>query len=329
VRNVGGNVVESLKVSRQDKGRFTSFVDFLSKVDVQVCNKRVIESLIKAGAFDSLGHTRRGLLTVHIEALDSVLDTKRAEAVGQFDLFGSAEDAPTGSLSGVELNISDEEWDKRTLLAQEREMLGLYVSDHPLLGLEQVLSLHATMSTAGVADATSGTSATFAGLISEVQLKTSKKSGERWAIVVLEDLDGMVEVMLWAKTYTKFAHLLTEDAVVSMAVRIDKRDEEEPRVALVNMSVLDTANAQNGPVTVYIPERRITPGVMESLRNVLASHPGTTQVHLVLVLEGSTTAVRADDKLRVRVSTSLFADLKALLGPACLDAPESEQFARA
>jgi len=328
VRNVGVNVVESLKVSRQEKGRFTSFVDFLSKVDVQVCNKRVIESLIKAGAFDSLGHTRRGLLAVHIEALDSVLDTKRAEAVGQFDLFGSTEDSSTDSLGGVELNISDEEWDKRMLLAQEREMLGLYVSDHPLLGLEQVLSNHSTMTTAGVADAASGTNATFAGLISEVQLKTSRKSGERWAVVVLEDLDGMVEVMLWAKVYAKFAHLLTEDAVVSMSVRIDKRDEEEPRVALVNMSVLDTANAQSGPVTVYIPERRITAGVMESLRNVLASHAGTTEVHLVLVMDNTTTAVRADDALRVTVSTSLFADLKALLGPNCLDAPDQEMLAR-
>jgi len=327
VRNVGVNVVESLKVSRQEKGRFTSFVDFLSKVDVQVCNKRVIESLIKAGAFDSLGHTRRGLLAVHIEALDSVLDTKRAEAVGQFDLFGSSGDAPADSLGGVELNISDEEWDKRMLLAQEREMLGLYVSDHPLLGLEQVLSSHSTMTTAGVADASSGTNATFAGLISEVQLKTSRKSGERWAVVVLEDLDGMVEVMLWAKVYAKFAHLITEDAVVSMSVRIDKRDEEEPRVALVNMSVLDTANAQSGPVKVYIPERRITPGVMDSLRNVLASHSGTTEVHLVLVMDNTTTAVRADDTLRVAVSTSLFADLKALLGPNCLDAPDQELLA--
>jgi DNA polymerase-3 subunit alpha len=113
-----------------------------------------------------------------------------------------------------------------------------------------------------------------------------------------------------------------------MSVRIDKRDEEEPRVVLMNMSVLDTANAQTGPVTVYIPERRITPGVMESLRNVLASHSGTTQVHLVLVMDNATTAVRADDKLRVTVSTSLFADLKALLGPNCLDAPDQDEFAR-
>jgi DNA polymerase-3 subunit alpha len=97
----------------------------------------------------------------------------------------------------------------------------------------------------------------------------------------------------------------------------------------MNMSVLDTANAQSGPVTVYIPERRITPGVMESLRNVLASHSGTTEVHLVLVMDNTTTAVRADDTLRVAVSTSLFADLKALLGPNCLDAPDQEQFARA
>jgi DNA polymerase-3 subunit alpha len=321
VRNVGVNVVESLKVSRVAKGRFTSFGDFLAKVDVQVCNKRVIESLIKAGAFDSLGHTRRGLFAVHVESVDSVLDTKKAEAIGQFDLFGSSDDFSDDSIGGIEVNISLDEWDKKTLLAQERDMLGLYVSDHPLFGVEHVLAMSTSMPISGVADASDGAIVTLGGLVSSVQLKTTKRSGDRWAIVALEDLEGVVEVMVWPNTFTKFATLLNDDAILLMKVRIDKRDDEGPRVAALEVSVPDISAAYSGPVNVYIPETRVNAAVMDSLRQILSAHPGTTEVHLTVVQADKFVSVKTDDKLRVAPSPSLFADLKALLGAACLEAP--------
>jgi DNA polymerase-3 subunit alpha len=321
VRNVGVNVVESLKVSRVAKGRFTSFGDFLAKVDVQVCNKRVIESLIKAGAFDSLGHTRRGLFAVHVESVDSVLDTKKAEAIGQFDLFGSSDDFSDDSIGGIEVNISLDEWDKKTLLAQERDMLGLYVSDHPLFGVEHVLAMSTSMPISGVADASDGAVVTLGGLVSSVQLKTTKRSGDRWAIVALEDLEGVVEVMVWPNTFTKFATLLNDDAILLMKVRIDKRDDEGPRVAALEVSVPDISAAYSGPVNVYIPETRVNAAVMDSLRQILSAHPGTTEVHLTVVQADKFVSVKTDDKLRVSPSPSLFADLKALLGAACLEAP--------
>jgi DNA polymerase-3 subunit alpha len=321
VRNVGVNVVESLKVSRVAKGRFTSFGDFLAKVDVQVCNKRVIESLIKAGAFDSLGHTRRGLFAVHVESVDSVLDTKKAEAIGQFDLFGTSDDFSDDSIGGIEVNISLDEWDKKTLLAQERDMLGLYVSDHPLFGVEHVLAMSTSMPISGVADASDGAVVTLGGLVSSVQLKTTKRSGDRWAIVALEDLEGVVEVMVWPNTFTKFATLLNDDAILLMKVRIDKRDDEGPRVAALEVSVPDISAAYSGPVNVYIPETRVNAAVMDSLRQILSAHPGTTEVHLTVVQTDKFVSVKTDDKLRVAPSPSLFADLKALLGAACLEAP--------
>ena len=321
VRNVGVNVVESLKISRAAKGRFTSFGDFLAKVDVQVCNKRVIESLIKAGAFDSLGHTRRGLFAVHVESVDSVLDTKKAEAIGQFDLFGTSDEFSDDAIGGIEVNISLDEWDKKTLLAQERDMLGLYVSDHPLFGVEHVLAMSTSMSISGVADASDGAVVTLGGLVSSVQLKTTKRSGDRWAIVALEDLEGVVEVMVWPNTFTKFATLLNDDAILLMKVRIDKRDDEGPRVAALEISVPDISAAYSGPVNVYIPETRVNAAVMDSLRQILSAHPGTTEVHLTVVQTDKFVSVKTDDKLRVAPSPSLFADLKALLGAACLEAP--------
>ena len=148
VRNVGANVVDAIVAAREEKGRYTSFEDFLRKVPAVVCNKRTIESLIKAGAFDSLGHTRRGLVAVHEVAVDAVVADKRQEAIGQDSLFGGLDEA--GPTLSVVPPVPEGEWDKQTLLSSEREMLGLYVSDHPLFGVEHVLARAADTSIAAL-----------------------------------------------------------------------------------------------------------------------------------------------------------------------------------
>ena len=141
------NVVDSIVTTRREKGNFADFSDFLRKVEQQVCNKKVVESLVKAGAFDSLGHPRKGLALVHSEAIDSVMATKRAEADGQFDLFGSFDDDAADDAvdtTGIfDVKVPDGEWEPKHRLALEREMLGLYVSGHPLNGIEHVLASRA------------------------------------------------------------------------------------------------------------------------------------------------------------------------------------------
>ena len=137
VRNVGTNVVASLINTRTEKGKYTDFSDYLNKIDITACNKKVTESLVKAGAFDSLGHPRKGLFLIHTDAVDSVLGTKKAEAMGQFDLFGGAD---TAADSVFTIKVPDEEWEDKHKLALEREMLGLYVSGHPLNGVAHLLA---------------------------------------------------------------------------------------------------------------------------------------------------------------------------------------------
>src|SRR5215471_13102659 len=136
IRNVGANVVDAIIAARKSQGEFASFADFLRKVPAVVCNKRVIESLVKAGAFDSFGHPRKGLMLIHEQAVDSVIDIKRNEAIGQDSPFGGDAEAD----AAFEVAIPDAEWDKKTRLNFEREMLGLYVSDHPLLGVEHIIA---------------------------------------------------------------------------------------------------------------------------------------------------------------------------------------------
>jgi DNA polymerase-3 subunit alpha len=126
---------------REEKGKFSDFSDFMDKVPAIVCQKKVVESLAKAGAFDSLGHGRRALVAIHEDAVDQHADIKRNEAIGQDSLFGGLDDADFGSMTVQVPDIPD--WDKQTLLGFEREMLGLYVSSHPLMGLEHVLSASA------------------------------------------------------------------------------------------------------------------------------------------------------------------------------------------
>jgi DNA polymerase-3 subunit alpha len=319
IRNVGTNVVASIVETRTTKGRFLDFPDYLKKVEPVAVNKKTVESLIKAGAFDSLGHTRKGLHQVHAEAIDACLDTKRAEAIGQYDLFGSMGEveAPDDLGGGVfDVRIPMGEWEKAVLLAYEREMLGLYVSDHPLLGVEHVIAAAVDCSISALADKDDGANVVVGGILSSVARKVTKQ-GNAWAAVQLEDLEGAVEVMFFPATYQSAAVHLVEDAVVLVRGRVDKRDET-PKLIASDITVPDLSIGPRGPVTVSMPTPKCTPPVVERLKDVLRAHPGTTEVHLQLVNGAKTTVIRLDDRLRVAATASLFADLKALLGPACL-----------
>ncbi len=333
IRKVGANVVEAINAARRAKGEYSSFADFLRKVPAVVCNKRVIESLVKAGAFDSFKHPRKGLALIHEQAVDSVIDIKRNEAIGQDSLFGGDAEAE----AAFEVAIPGTEWDKKTRLNFEREMLGLYVSDHPLLGVEHMLasgtdcSLAELMATAdetqdgaGAAPAqaaanggrSDGQIVKVGGILSGVTRKVTKQ-GNPWATATLEDLGGAIEVLFFPQTYQLYATAIAEDAIVVIKGRVDRRDDV-PKLIAMDMTVPDLTTGDDAPFVVSLPVTRCVPPVVEQLREVLRTHPGPTEVHLRLRGSQKTTVVRLDDKLRVTASPALHADLKQLLGPACV-----------
>ncbi|KGA16176.1 DNA polymerase III subunit alpha [freshwater metagenome] len=313
IRNVGEGVVASIKSAREAKGAFTSFGDFLAKVDAQVCNKKTIESLIKAGAFDELGHHRKGLVAVHLTAIDAVIESKRAEAIGQFDLFG---DVGGSQMSGLEIDIPTGEWDKATLLAFEREMLGLYVSDHPLLGVEHILRSNTDMSISALLDdgGVQEGFVTIGGLITGISRKVSRQ-GSSWAIVTVEDLEGALEVLFFSNTYNQYALTLIEDRVVTIRGRVDRR-EDQVRFSAFEMSPLDITSGPVGPLLISLPMSSCTPPIVERIKEILRSHPGKREVHLQINDAGSNTMMKID--ALVTSSPSLSADLKSILGPDCL-----------
>ncbi|WP_022880649.1 DNA polymerase III subunit alpha [Gryllotalpicola ginsengisoli] len=320
VRNVGMNVVDGIVAARQEKGRFESFHDFLKKVPLHVANKRTIESLIKAGAFDSFGHSRRALLEIHEGAVESVVSHKRVEATGQmgFDFDSLLTDAAdTGPISVVP---ERPEWNKRDKLAFEREMLGLYVSDHPLAGLELELAKAASTSIADLtgSEATQdGDQVTIAGLVTSVQHRVAKQSGNQYGMITVEDFGGEITVMFMGKAYQEFAPALVADTIVSVRGRVSLRDDGM-NLHAYNLITHDfgQATGPSGPLVISMPDQRATTDVVTELGDMLIRHAGDNEVRLRLV-KGSTARV-FELPYKVAVSPDLFGELKALLGPSCL-----------
>jgi DNA polymerase-3 subunit alpha len=320
VRNVGHNVVDSIVRAREEKGAFKDFADFMRKIDTVACNKKVIESLAKAGAFDSLGHSRQGIAAIHANAVDQAMGLKRKEAEGQFDLFGGfGADGDGGDTdpfgSSLDIAIPTADWSKAEKLVFERDMLGLYVSDHPLHGVEHVLTAHADTALAeiiagGVED---GANVTVAGILTAVGPRTNKQ-GAPWAIATIEDLEAGLEVLFFPKTWAQVSDKVVRDQIVVVKGRISRRDDT-PSLFASEVTIPELTEGPRGPVLVSMPAARCTPPVVERLREVLGSHPGTTEVQLKLLNGGRETVLRLDQGLRVRPSTALMGDIKALLGP--------------
>jgi DNA polymerase-3 subunit alpha len=315
IRNVGANVVASIARTRREKGRYLDFADFLRKIEPVVCNKKVVESLAKAGAFDSLGHSRKGLCLIHDLAVDQVMDTKRAEAVGQFDLFGGAEGG--GDLA-FDLPVPADEWPPAELLAFEREMLGLYVSSHPLLGVEHILAskIDCTIATLASDDHEDGAAVTVGGVLSGLQRRVTKQ-GKPWASASIEDLEGSIDVRFFPSTYEQVGIQLAEDSVVVVKGRLDKR-ETTPQLIATELTVLDVNDTaeDRGPLVLVLPAPRVTPPLVARLKEIIQSHPGTAEVRLKLQGHHGATVLALGASLRVARSGALMGDLKALLGPA-------------
>ncbi|MEW1983992.1 DNA polymerase III subunit alpha [Pseudarthrobacter oxydans] len=322
IRNVGVNVVEAMVAARESEGAYTSFKDYLMKVPAVVCNKRTIESLIKSGAFDSLGHHRRALAMIHEEAIDSVITLKRNEAIGQFDLFAGFDEAE--SESSLSIEIPDlPEWEKKDKLSFERDMLGLYVSDHPLQGLEGLLSQHAEMSITSVLGEDGpqdGAIITIAGMITSLSRRIAKASGNAYARAEVEDLGGSMEVMFFGQVYGPIASVLAEDLIVVVKGRLQKRDDGAITLNCMELSVPDLSEGLNGPLVITMPTYKATEAVVTELGDVLRTHRGNSEVRLHLQGDTRTEVMGLPVHLRVNPSPSLFGDLKVLLGPACLDA---------
>ncbi|WP_063793035.1 DNA polymerase III subunit alpha [Frankia sp. R43] len=318
VRGIGSGVVEAIVAARAERGLFGSFTDFLDKAEATACTKRAVSSLVQAGAFDSLGHHRRPLFDAHEAVIAAAVPAKRYEDAGHLDLFAETaaelgEDAP--ARPGESVDLTGPEWPRAELLAREREMLGLYVSGHPLHGTQELLERHSTVALSDLEETTrDGQEVHIAGLISAVERKVSKSSGNPWAPVTLEDLGGIAEVLFFSRTYQECGHQLAVDAVVSIRGRVNVRDGAVSVVADA-LTVLDpaTATADQGPVGLALDATAVTPDLVERLRVALEAHPGHRPVRMRVLGEGGRWTL-TELGPRVAATRALRAELERLLG---------------
>ena len=325
VRNVGEDVVASIVNSRGKIGKFKDFSHYLESIDTVACSKRVTESLIKAGAFDSLGHPRKGLALIHEDAVDAVISTKKAADKGQFDLFAGFGDSG-GDSGGVDnffaVQVPDEEWERKHELALEREMLGLYVSGHPLDGYEEAIAAQTDteLTTILGGELKHGAEVVIGGIISSVDRRFSKKDGSPWAIVTVEDHNGAsVELLVFNKLYTLVSPQIVEDNIILAKAHISIRDD---RMSLfcddLKTPDLGPGNGAGLPLRLTMRTDQCTMPTIAKLKQVLVANSGDSDVYLKLVDGDESTLMILGDHLRVTRSASLMGDLKAAMGPGIL-----------
>jgi DNA polymerase-3 subunit alpha len=305
IRNVGVGFVEKVLAARKEGGPYESFLDFVERVELDALNKRTIESLIKGGAFDSLGHPRKGLLQVYEQIIDLTVQRRREHDMGVMSLFGDLDDGPSFD---ERPSIPDVEFEKMPKLANEKEMLGLYISGHPLLGFEKHIARKVDCSVAGLSETPDGAIVKVGGVITNLQRKWTRK-GDLMAVFDLEDLEGSVEVMVFPRTMQEHGPKLVDDAIVLVRGRTE--NDDLPKLFAQDIEIVEDLS-DNSPVRVKIPIEHQLPGRIADLKSILAAHPGESPVELHL---SERQVLRLPDDYAVNNANGVIAELRVLLGP--------------
>ncbi len=311
VRNVGAGLVGLLVAEREANGPFADFYDFCERVDFQVLNKKTLESLIKAGGFDSLGHPRQGLLRSFEHIVDTVVARRRERDMGVMSLFGEIADA--GPMFDERPPIPDVEFAKRERLSFEKEMLGLYVSDHPLMGAEASLRRKCDGSLSDLPEMADGAIRTFGGVVTGLQRKWTKK-GDLMAVFTLEDLQSSVEVMVFPRTMTDHGHKLADDGIVVVKARVDAR-EDQPKLIAMDLEPFEPMSGEAFPLRVKVAPAALSEPVIDELKRLLVEHPGDSPVYLHL---GERQVLRLPEAWTVDVGPRLLSEVRVLLGPTAI-----------
>jgi len=317
VRNVGEGVVALIVAAREEGGPFTDFHDFCERVDPQALNKRTVEALVKAGGFDSLGHTRQGLLQVFEPVIEHTVARRRERDAGIMSLFGEGSGADDGEGGFAEkVPIPDVEFPKSVRLALEKEMLGLYVSDHPLMGAQRALRRYTDATLPELRECREGEVRVVGGIVTALSRKYTKR-GDLMATFVLEDLSAALEVMVFPRTMTDFGHALEDDAIVCVKGRLDQRDDA-PKIIALEITRPELVLDGGPPVRLRTKPGTLSETRVARLKEILGEHPGESPVYVHLEGPDKTTVVQLGDEFCVDASNGLFAELRVLLGADCI-----------
>ncbi len=314
VKNVGAGSAESMIVSRKENGRFESIYDFAQKVDLRTVNRKVVESLIKCGAFDSTAVRRSQAMAVLDKVLAMAAKAAKDRNIGQMSFFDDS--GKDESFRETFQNMPDiPEWAEHDLLANEKEMLGFYISSHPLTRFERLLNAYSTCRISELPGLTDGQKVLIGGIINKARITVTRKKAEKMAILNLEDLYNFVEVLVFPKTYRKTAELVKEDALVYVYGRLDLR-EEDPKIIAEEIMLLEKVKEKfTKSVLIKMSTTGLEEQMMMRIRNTIGKFKGTTPVFVELVSpEGRRVRISTDEGLFVHPTGDLLEEVETVVG---------------
>jgi len=314
IKGIGFSSVNAI-IKAREAGPFESLADFTERVEEGSINKRVLEGLVCSGAFDSLAENteislwRAALCAETDGALASSARTKKARALGQDDLFGSA---PAPPKTAVKVRTDVKAWTLMEMLAAEKKALGFYITGHPLDAHDEVISKLGASSSIELAGVETGGRARVAGMVKDLQLRTTKK-GDRFAIFQLEDHAGSVKCVAWPEPFRRHSGVIRAEAVVLVTGRVENGDEGSATVMVDKVSELEQAIQQKAKeIIVRLPEVTELPQICDSVKQILESSRGECEVFIEIVSQGALIRMRAHPSLKVQGSVQLESALRGL-----------------
>lgn len=328
VKNVGETAIRNIMAAREAGGPFRDLFDFCGRVDLGIVNRRALESLIKAGALDSTGASRRGMLTVLAQAMAHGQKAQADAALGQASIFDVMDSVPAisggggaGALVEPPVLIPPGDFSREELLRLEKETLGLYVSSHPLRDLRRQVRAEAEHLVSQLSSLPDGTVTTIVGMIAGVK-RVPTKSGDTMAFVTVEGLEGSVEVICFPKQYQTCRELLEEDRLVKIRGKVERKDEAELKFIPYEVEPFVPRSAEE-PVCIVLDGEGVPRGILEEIKGILANFPGPCPVEMHVATSEGSYRLRCGERYRVDPQTSLFAELKLLLGESCVSRYEA------
>ncbi|EOD00856.1 DNA polymerase III subunit alpha [Caldisalinibacter kiritimatiensis] len=329
VKNVGTSAIRSIVEARKNGGKFISFMDFCQRVDLNCVNKRTVESLIKCGAFDSLGANRAQLLAVYEKIIDGVHQDRKRNIKGQFSLFDTMK--TTDNVNVKEDKLPDvKEFPEKTLLSMEKEMLGIYISGHPLSSYEKEITNISNMNTGEISELVEklrsgdkqlangnfkgdGSYIVIGGLIARKQNKTTKNNNIM-AFATLEDLYGNIELIIFPRTYEKYSKYIYEDSIVVVEGKLSINEEDDPKIIAEKVTPL--VKIQKKRLYLKISQDE-TLKKLDDIKRILKNYTGNVPVYVYIERQSKTVMANRDYWVDIN-NTDGIEELKRLLGDECV-----------
>jgi DNA polymerase-3 subunit alpha len=315
VKNVGVGAIDSIISSRKEGGEFNSFYDFCSRVDLQKINKKVIESLIKCGAFDSMGHKRRQLMENYEKIMDAGVRHHKESISNQSSLFDQFD---TGDIS-QEIEMEEvAEWDHNKLLSFEKEILGFYITGHPLLKFKDSLNMVVDTDSESITGKRDREAVTFGGIVSDFREVTTKKK-ETMAYVTIEDMKGSINVIVFSDLYRKVFTILHGEEPVLIKGFLDVNEEGVKVIASDIIILADVLEKPFTSVHFMIDTTKSTGKDIESIKELLHKYKGKYDGYIHLIIANkSETIIHLGSDLKLNISDDMKREADNILGPGTI-----------